>query len=163
MLGDHLQLLLRSVLSKMQSVKTASVMQSLLLVYAYLLQTEVSHTHWPRPPTFHTPQLEAVVSFLCQVPDPRGQPALNYVLQEWTSQHASPHSLFWCKIKFDRIFPQPFFFGLFETRLSTVALCRLLSHCVTTGNQLLCSVMVEEEESGSGFGVRTRAQKAAAG
>ena len=44
-LGDHLQLLLRSVLSKMQSVRTASIMQSLLLVYAYLLQTEVSHTH----------------------------------------------------------------------------------------------------------------------
>lgn len=40
-LGDHLQLLLRSVLSKMQSVKTASVMQSLLMVYAYLLKTEV--------------------------------------------------------------------------------------------------------------------------
>ena len=49
MLGDHLQLLLRSVLSKMQSVRTASVMQSLLTVYAYLLQTEVcsntSHLH----------------------------------------------------------------------------------------------------------------------
>ena len=44
MLGDHLQLLLRSVLSKMQSVRTASVMQSLLIVYAYLLQTEV-HSH----------------------------------------------------------------------------------------------------------------------
>ncbi|CAI8007574.1 Importin-9 [Geodia barretti] len=129
MLGDHLQLLLRSVLSKMQSVKTASVMQSLLLVYAYLLQTE----------------LEAVVSFLCQVPDPRGQPALNYVLKEWTSQH-------------------PFFFGSFETRLSTVALCQLLSHCVTTGNNLLCSVVVEEEEdNGCGLGVQTRAQKTAAG
>ena len=34
--------MLRSVLSKMQSVKTATVMQSLLTVYAYLLQTEVS-------------------------------------------------------------------------------------------------------------------------
>lgn len=44
MLGDHLQLLLRSVLSKMQSVKTASVMQSLLMVYAYLLQTEVRNS-----------------------------------------------------------------------------------------------------------------------
>ena len=34
-------------------------------------------------------QLAAVVSFLCQVPDPHGQPALNFVLQEWTSQHVS--------------------------------------------------------------------------
>lgn len=44
-LGDHLQLLLRSVLSKMQSVKTASVMQSLLMVYAYLLKTEVQYIY----------------------------------------------------------------------------------------------------------------------
>lgn len=41
-LADHLQLLLlRSVLSKMQGVKTATVMQSLLMVYAYLLQNKV--------------------------------------------------------------------------------------------------------------------------
>lgn len=48
MLGDHLQLLLRSVLSKMQSVKTASVMQSLLMVFAYLLKNEVlEECHFP--------------------------------------------------------------------------------------------------------------------
>jgi len=42
-LGEHLELLLRSVLSKMQSVDTPSVMQSLLLVFAHLIQTEVMH------------------------------------------------------------------------------------------------------------------------
>ena len=58
MLGDHLQLLLRSVLSKMQSVKTATVMQSLLVVYAYLLQSEVgsdtTHLCGPSLSSFHS-------------------------------------------------------------------------------------------------------------
>lgn len=43
-LGHDLQLLLRAVLSKMQGVTTSSVMQSLLLVFARLLHTEVSCT-----------------------------------------------------------------------------------------------------------------------
>ena len=41
-LGEHLELLLRSVLSKMQSVQSGSVMQSLLVVFAYLIMTQVS-------------------------------------------------------------------------------------------------------------------------
>lgn len=41
-IGQDLQLVLRAVLSKMQSVATSSVMQSLLLVFARLLHTEVS-------------------------------------------------------------------------------------------------------------------------
>ena len=28
-----------------------------------------------------------MVSFLSQVPDQHGQPALHYILREWTSQH----------------------------------------------------------------------------
>ena len=54
---------------------------------------------------------------------------------------------------------QPFFFGSFETRLSTMALCQLLSHCVAMGNRLLCGVLVEEEEVCVSGGVQTRAQK----
>lgn len=41
-LGEDLQLILRAVLSKMQNVGTASVMQSLVLVFARLLHNEVS-------------------------------------------------------------------------------------------------------------------------
>ncbi len=72
-LGAHLELLLRSVLSKMQSTSSLSVMQSLLLVFAYLLQTE----------------LEAVLRFLSQVPDPTGQSALSFIMREWLARHVS--------------------------------------------------------------------------
>ena len=41
LLGESLQLLLRAVLSKMHSVQTSSVMQSLLIVFADLIQKEV--------------------------------------------------------------------------------------------------------------------------
>ena len=70
-LGEHLELLLRSVLSKMQSATSLTVMQSLLVVFACLMQTE----------------LESVVTFLSQVPDPTGQPALNFVMKEWLTIH----------------------------------------------------------------------------
>ncbi len=72
-LGTHLDLLLRAVLSKMQSTASLSVMQSLLLVFAYLLQTE----------------LEAVLRFLSQVPDPTGQSALSFIMKEWLTRHVS--------------------------------------------------------------------------
>ena len=72
-LGNHLELLLRSVLSKMQRVHTPSVMQSLITVFAHLSMT----------------QLELVLSFLSQVPDPSGRPALEFVLLEWCDKHVS--------------------------------------------------------------------------
>ena len=40
-LREYLELLLRSVLSKMQAVQSDSVMQSLLLVFAHIMQNEV--------------------------------------------------------------------------------------------------------------------------
>lgn len=69
----HLELLLRSVLSKMQSTSSLSVMQSLLLVFAYLLHRE----------------LEAVLQFLSGVPDATGQSALSFVMREWLTKHVS--------------------------------------------------------------------------
>lgn len=127
-LSQHLQLLLRSVLSKMQVVQTSSVMQSLLLVFAHLIQTE----------------LEAVVAFLSQVPDPQGRPALHFVMTEWAAKH-------------------PFFFGVFEMRVSTLALCKLLSHCITSGDERLSKIMVQGEEVPStGEGIQTRSSRQAA-
>lgn len=58
-------------------------------------------------------------------------------------------------------FSQPFFYGVFETRLSTMALCQLLTHCITTGDQVLCSLTIEEEEVATGDGMVTRSQRAA--
>ena len=40
-LGQYLELLLKAVLSKMQLVQTSTVMQSLLCVFAHLIQREV--------------------------------------------------------------------------------------------------------------------------
>ena len=47
-------------------------MQSLLIVFAHLASTE---------------QLEGLISFLSQVPDPSGRPALEYVVTEWCMRH----------------------------------------------------------------------------
>ena len=55
-------------------VETPSVMQSLLIVFAHLASTE---------------QLEGLISFLSQVPDPNGRPALEYVVVQWCSNHVS--------------------------------------------------------------------------
>lgn len=89
-------------------------------------------------------QLEEMLSFLSQVPGPSGQPALQYVVSEWCDKHVSMqvHS-----VTFIRSFHfQPFFFGMYESRVSTLALCQLLSHCVVTGDQRLTELHVEDSQ-----------------
>ena len=49
-------------------------MQSLLVVFAHLASNQ---------------QLEGLLSFLSQVPDPSGRPALEYVVTEWCVRHVS--------------------------------------------------------------------------
>ncbi|XP_071133365.1 importin-9-like [Mytilus edulis] len=69
-LGENLDLMLRAVLSKMQQAETLTVIQSLVIVFAQLINT----------------QIEAVLEFLTSVPDPMGKPALQFVLREWCSR-----------------------------------------------------------------------------
>jgi len=69
-LGENLDLLLKAVLSKMQSVETLTVMQSLLMIYAHLINT----------------QFDAVLNFLSTIPGPTGQSALVFVLTEWVNK-----------------------------------------------------------------------------
>ncbi|BFZ10398.1 hypothetical protein BsWGS_13436 [Bradybaena similaris] len=69
-LGENLDLMLRAVLSKIQQAETLSVLQSLLMVFAHLMLT----------------QMEAVLDFLNSVPGPTGKPALEFVLNEWCSR-----------------------------------------------------------------------------
>lgn len=69
-LGENLDLLLKAVLSKMQSAEALIVMQSLLMIYAHLINT----------------QFDAVLNFLSIVPGPTGQSALAFVLSEWVSR-----------------------------------------------------------------------------
>ncbi|KAK8783595.1 hypothetical protein V5799_010042 [Amblyomma americanum] len=71
-LGEGTELLLRAVLSKLQQSETLSVIQSLVLVFAHLVHT----------------QMGAVLDFLSGVPGPTGQSALAFVLTEWCSRQA---------------------------------------------------------------------------
>ncbi|PIK58812.1 putative importin-9 [Apostichopus japonicus] len=70
-LGEDIEMMLRMVLSKMQQSETMSVMQSLIMVYAHLMHSQIS----------------AVLEFLYSVPGPTGKPALEFVLVEWVSRH----------------------------------------------------------------------------
>jgi hypothetical protein len=56
-LGDQLELLLRAVLSKLRSADTLSVIQNLLMVYAFLFNS----------------QMEPTLNFLDSVPGPTGK------------------------------------------------------------------------------------------
>ncbi|KAK3101186.1 hypothetical protein FSP39_001615 [Pinctada imbricata] len=69
-LGENLDLMLRLVLSKMQQAEALSVIMSLVMVFAQLMNT----------------QMEAVLEFLTCVPGPTGKPALEFVLSEWCSR-----------------------------------------------------------------------------
>ncbi|EPQ20358.1 Importin-9 [Myotis brandtii] len=69
-LGENLDQILRAILSKMQQAETLSVMQSLIMVFAHLVHT----------------QLEPLLEFLCSLPGPTGKPALEFVMAEWTSR-----------------------------------------------------------------------------
>ncbi|KAJ9582618.1 hypothetical protein L9F63_023037 [Diploptera punctata] len=122
-LGENLDLLLKAVLSKMQRAETLSVIQSLVMVYAHLINT----------------QLDAVLNFLSTVPGPTGQSALQFVLTEWCSR-------------------QHVFYGAYEGKVSTVALCKLLQHGITLNDKRLSDITVKGDEVFVSDGVRTRLQ-----
>lgn len=69
-LGENLDLLLKAVLSKMQCADALLVMQSLLIIFAHLINTE----------------FDATLNFLSTVPGPTGQSALAFVLTEWVGR-----------------------------------------------------------------------------
>ena len=125
-LGSDLDALLKAVLSKLQGSETLSVIQSLLMVYAQLVHT----------------QLEAVLAFLCSVPGPTGETALNFVLTEWVAR-------------------QHLFYGAYETKVSIVALAKLLQHGVNTNDTRLQDINVKGDMivTGGASQARTRSQK----
>ncbi|MXQ88070.1 hypothetical protein E5288_WYG017119 [Bos mutus] len=125
-LGESLDQILRAVLSKMQQAETLSVMQSLIMVFAHLVHT----------------QLEPLLEFLCSLPGPTGKPALEFVMAEWTSR-------------------QHLFYGQYEGKVSSVALCKLLQHGITADDRRLQDIRVKGEELHSpDEGVRTRSKSA---
>ncbi|XP_058802875.1 importin-9 isoform X2 [Phymastichus coffea] len=107
-LGENLDLLLRAVLSKMQRTETPTVMQSLLMIYAHLVNSE----------------FDAVLNFLSTIPGPTGESALAFVLVEWVSK-------------------QQFFYGSYDRKVATVALCKILEYGVTHDDSRLNEIIVE--------------------
>ena len=78
------------------------MIQSLVMVYAQLIHT----------------QLNAVVNFLCSVPGPNGETALEFVLSQWVER-------------------QFLFFGAYETKVSIIALAKLLQvHLLSRANTI---------------------------
>jgi hypothetical protein len=86
-------------------------------------------------------QMDAVLNFLSTVPGPTGEPAMNFVFASWLTR-------------------QNLFYGSYERRVSTMALCKLFEYGVTTKDQRLVSVLVKEcvEVPGSSNRPRTRSQ-----
>ena len=89
-LGGDLDALLKAVLSKLQGSETLSVIQSLIMVYAQLIHT----------------QLNAVVNFLCSVPGPNGETALEFVLSQWVDRQFLFFGAYETKVRTDFIFVQ---------------------------------------------------------
>ena len=69
-LGESVDLILRAVLSKLQGSHSLVAAQSLIMVYAHLVHS----------------QMDAVLNFLSSVPGPKGQSALHFVLNQWCSR-----------------------------------------------------------------------------
>ncbi|TKS70654.1 Importin-9 [Collichthys lucidus] len=125
-LGEQLDQILRAILSKMQQAETLSVMQSLIMVFAHLVHS----------------QLDPLLEFLCSLPGPTGKPALEFVMTEWMSR-------------------QHLFYGQYEGKVSTVALCKLLQHGLNTDDKRLQDIVVKGEEIYStDDGIRTRSKSA---
>uniref|UniRef100_A0AAY4EW79 Importin N-terminal domain-containing protein n=1 Tax=Denticeps clupeoides TaxID=299321 RepID=A0AAY4EW79_9TELE len=125
-LGEQLDQILRAILSKMQQAETLSVMQSLIMVFAHLVHS----------------QLEPLLEFLCSLPGPTGKPALEFVMSEWMSR-------------------QHLFYGQYEGKVSTVALCKLLQHGLNTNDKRLQDIVVKGDEIiNPDEGIRTRSKAA---
>lgn len=88
-------------------------------------------------------QMEAVLNFLSTVPGPTGvEPAMQFVLSNWLPR-------------------QPLFYGTYERKVSTMALCKLFEHGVTTNDIRLVSVKIRdmvETAAPNGNRPRTRQQ-----
>jgi len=125
-LGDNLDLLLKAVLSKLQRSETLTVAQSLILVYAQLIHT----------------QLDSLLNFLSSVPGPTGNSALDFVMTEWVGK-------------------QHLFFGSYETKVSLMALAKLLQYGVNNNDDRLNEITVKGDEVfNDAAGPRTRSTRA---
>lgn len=127
MLGENVDLLLKAVISKMQLVECLKVIMSLVVVFAHLFLT----------------QMDAVLNFLSTVPGPTGEPAMQFVFNNWLSKQTS-------------------FFGTYERKVTTMALCKLFEYGVTTQDARITSITVKDlvinEAANNTPRIKTRSQ-----
>lgn len=72
-LGDNLEIILKAVLSKIQSSQMPLVQQSLIMVFAQLIHT----------------RMDPVLTFLSNLPGPTGKPVLEFLMSEWVNRQVS--------------------------------------------------------------------------
>ncbi|KAI8045787.1 hypothetical protein M5D96_001976, partial [Drosophila gunungcola] len=70
-------------------------------------------------------QMDAVLNFLSTVPGPNGEPAMQFVLTNWLSRQNS-------------------FFGTYERKVTTMALCKLFEYGVATQDNRLTTITFKE-------------------
>ncbi|XP_017119100.1 importin-9 [Drosophila elegans] len=70
-------------------------------------------------------QMDAVLNFLSTVPGPNGEPAMQFVLSNWLSRQNS-------------------FFGTYERKVTTMALCKLFEYGVATQDNRLTTITFKE-------------------
>ncbi|KAH8294949.1 hypothetical protein KR018_004577 [Drosophila ironensis] len=70
-------------------------------------------------------QMDAVLNFLTTVPGPNGEPAMQYVLTNWLMRQNS-------------------FFGMYERKVTTMALCKLFEYGVATQDNRLTTITYKE-------------------
>ncbi|KFB37528.1 AGAP011156-PA-like protein [Anopheles sinensis] len=83
-------------------------------------------------------QLDAVMNFLSTVPGPTGETAMCFVLANWLSR-------------------QHLFYGQYERKVTTLALCKLFEHGVTTKDDRLNTVMIKEQQQMPAVGANPNA------
>ncbi|KAM8976738.1 importin-9 [Pelodytes ibericus] len=87
-------------------------------------------------------QLEPLLDFLCSLPGPTGKPALEFVMAEWMSR-------------------QHLFYGQYEGKVSSAALCKILLYGITTDDKRLQDIKVKGDEIfNMEEGIRTRSKAA---
>lgn len=84
-------------------------------------------------------QMEAVLNFLSTVPGPSGEPAMNFVFLHWLSR-------------------QHLFYGTYERKVSTMALCKLFEYGITTKDARLINVTIKDPVEVPTSKARTRSQ-----
>jgi hypothetical protein len=123
-LGDNLDLILKAVLSKMQSSNILLVQQSLIMVFAQLM-------HY---------KMDAVLTFLSNLPGPTGQPVLDFLMTEWVAK-------------------QNLFVGPYDCKISILALAKILEYAISSEDKRFQNIFVRGDRIINPIeGIKTRSK-----